>query len=188
MRLLLGCGLTRIEGYVRVDYDKAVKPDFIVNLDKLKPWPFKDNSIEEIKASNLLEHIKNIDFFMEECYRILEPEGLLHILVPHGRNHMAYSDPDHIRFFFPETFIYWSRSSFGSDGRPITRANCDFKIEKVTTHINSKAIEKFKTQEEKEFAMHHYWDVCTFINAKLRTIKPVRGGNIGKYGVQEDSK
>ena len=184
MKLLLGCGLTKTEGYVRVDYDPKVKPDVLIDLESGKKWPWDDNSVDEIKADNLLEHIKNIDHFMEQAYRVLKPDGLLHILVPHFMNYQAYYDPDHIRYFAPQSFIYWSRDTTGSDGRPVIRANCDYRIEKMTTHVDPKALSNFTHEHEKQVAMKHYWNVCTFIEARLRTIKPLRPGTIGKYGVK----
>jgi hypothetical protein len=55
IRLDLGCGQNPKEGFEGVDLygDKA---KHIVDLFKF-PWPFKDNSVDEIYASHLLEHV-----------------------------------------------------------------------------------------------------------------------------------
>jgi len=52
--------------------------------DVRKPLPFSNNSFSAIYASHLLEHLylaeaKNL---LKECYRMLEPNGVLRIVVP----------------------------------------------------------------------------------------------------------
>ena len=56
MKVNLGSGFKRIEGFVNVDDDPLVEPDYIVNVEKDK-LPFDDNSVEEIRAHHILEHI-----------------------------------------------------------------------------------------------------------------------------------
>lgn len=48
------------------------------------PWPFADDSAQEIMASHILEHFTKADGrrFLAECYRVLAPGGQLHIAVP----------------------------------------------------------------------------------------------------------
>ena len=55
IKLDLGCGLNPREGFEGVDLygDKAKHK---VDLFKF-PWPFVDNSVDEIACSHLLEHI-----------------------------------------------------------------------------------------------------------------------------------
>lgn len=55
-KLDLGCGLTPKEGYEGVDIRGNEKAKHIVDLFKF-PWPFEDNSVDEIHASHLLEHV-----------------------------------------------------------------------------------------------------------------------------------
>jgi predicted SAM-dependent methyltransferase len=57
--------------------------DIVHDLRKF-PWPFKDNSAEEIIASHIIEHLplKEGWLFLKECYRILQPGGSIYIAVP----------------------------------------------------------------------------------------------------------
>ena len=82
MKLLIGSGITKKDGYKRVDFDKTVKPDYVLNVEKQR-WPFKTNSVDKILAENVLEHLTDLDFFMEQAYRVLKPKGELEILVPY---------------------------------------------------------------------------------------------------------
>lgn len=80
MKLNLGCGHMRLEGFVNVDLAGS---DQDVDLSVF-PWPWGDYTVEGIVASHILEHFTKGDayVFMAECYRILEPFGNLHIAVP----------------------------------------------------------------------------------------------------------
>jgi len=56
MRLNLGCGNSKIDGYLNVDSQEACAPDQVVDLETF-PWPFEDNSVDEIVMSHVLEHL-----------------------------------------------------------------------------------------------------------------------------------
>jgi predicted SAM-dependent methyltransferase len=57
--------------------------DICHNLTQF-PWPFEDESVEAIIASAILEHFPREEGirFLEECYRILQPGGIMRIGVP----------------------------------------------------------------------------------------------------------
>jgi predicted SAM-dependent methyltransferase len=99
LKINLGSGLKRFDGFINVDADPAVKPDFVVNLDCSDIWlPFSDNSVVEIKAWHILEHIG--DGFiplMKELYRISKHHALLDIQVPHHQHDVFYGDITHKR-------------------------------------------------------------------------------------------
>jgi len=50
--------------------------------DLRDPLPFKDNSLDVVVASNVLEHVKDPQFVLEECKRVLSPGGRIVITVP----------------------------------------------------------------------------------------------------------
>lgn len=67
--------------------------------------PFPTGSIESIVTHHCFEHIgPGFIRLMDECHRVLCPGGPLRIIVPLFPSHTAISDPDHIRYFTPETF------------------------------------------------------------------------------------
>lgn len=80
MRLNLGCGDMKLPGWHNVDLRHA---DECVNL-AFFPWPWPDNSADEILASHILEHLeRRIGLeFLRECHRLLKPGGVLRIAVP----------------------------------------------------------------------------------------------------------
>lgn len=68
------------ESFLTAGLDKQA--DYNINLDNY-PLPFKDNSVDEIWASHILEHLKEPLDFLEECYRIMKSKSIMTIKVPH---------------------------------------------------------------------------------------------------------
>ena len=48
LKLNLGCGNQRPDGFVNVDASARCKPDILHNLETF-PWPFDDNSVAEAR-------------------------------------------------------------------------------------------------------------------------------------------
>ncbi len=44
--------------------------------------------------------------FFRECWRLLKPGGLIHIICPYGLSFAAMNDPSHTRYVMPEAFNY----------------------------------------------------------------------------------
>jgi len=80
IKLNLGSGRSLSEGFLNVDFQGS--PDIKHNLDKY-PYPFKDNSVDYILASHIIEHLEDPDKFLRECHRILKKGGRMKIKTPH---------------------------------------------------------------------------------------------------------
>lgn len=95
----LGCGKTRIPGSIGVDVSSIEDyVDIVHDLDS-SPYPFKDNSVDEIHMYHVLEHLHEPLKKMEEVHRILKTNGKLYLRVPHFSSMGAFSDITHIRPF-----------------------------------------------------------------------------------------
>lgn len=105
--LNLGCGhLTYRPNVVNVDRVHVPGVDVVHDVDVV-PWPFADGQFAEVWATNLFEHVIDPIAFIGEAWRVLEPHGLLHLLVPHWKSENAFTDPTHRRFCTERTFDYW---------------------------------------------------------------------------------
>ena len=64
--------------------DISPKADYVHNLNKERPLPFKDDSVDNIYTSNTLEHLEpiNLTSVLKEFYRVLKPGGKCRIVVP----------------------------------------------------------------------------------------------------------
>jgi ubiquinone/menaquinone biosynthesis C-methylase UbiE len=100
----VGCGCCCKPGYIGVDI-KACGQQYVRDIQQ--GLPFDDNSVDEIFCQNVLEHISNLLFVMEEFYRVLKPCALLEIIVPHYTSPNAWKDPTHIRSFNEFSMDYY---------------------------------------------------------------------------------
>ena len=105
MRLNLGCGSQLPEGWINVDYALGARiarvplfrsvnrklrlfrmewDDSIFLHDLTRPFPWADNSVRAVYSSHTLEHMTKEQGrrFLEQCYRVLEPGGVIRIVVP----------------------------------------------------------------------------------------------------------
>ncbi len=85
MKLNLGCGDDIREGYTNVDFRQTHPSVLLADLSTF-PWPFEDESADEILMLDFLEHFPyaSTPFILLECFRILKPEGTVVIQVPDG--------------------------------------------------------------------------------------------------------
>lgn len=99
MKINLGGGYKRYPGFLNVDSDKNCKPDYLVNLDDENlRLPFDDNSITEVIAHHILEHIGSGYFkLLQELYRVCSPGTIIDIKVPHPNHEVYLNDPTHRR-------------------------------------------------------------------------------------------
>lgn len=94
-RINIGCGADKREGWINVDAEARCEPDMVVDAER--PWPFPDGCAMEVLARHVLEHIQDIRNFLTEAYRVLRPDGMLDIHVPHHCSEFYWSDPTHVR-------------------------------------------------------------------------------------------
>jgi ubiquinone/menaquinone biosynthesis C-methylase UbiE len=74
------------------------------------PYPFDDNSVDEIVLDNVLEHLLNPINVLNEIYRISKAGAVIHIYVPYFRSHYSIIDPTHRNFFGVNYFNYFDPS------------------------------------------------------------------------------
>jgi len=84
MKINLGCGIHPIQGYVNIDVDKDTFADIYQDINSLG---YKENSIEEIYFSHVLEHLtkERGRRLIVEIYKWLTIGGRLIISVPDTR-------------------------------------------------------------------------------------------------------
>jgi len=109
MKLNLGCGNKKINGYIGVDFVKTKSTDIIHNLNYF-PYPFEESSIDEMLVDNVLEHLDDLILTIEEFHRILKPGGIIKINVPYAKSDGAFKDPTHKHFFTEKTFQYFTEN------------------------------------------------------------------------------
>lgn len=111
MKLIIGAGNDRINGYTTLDIRPECNPDILWDLEKT-PFPIDTNQVTELVAKNVIEHINATKFpaFINECYRIMVGDALFHIETPYGVSYERLMDPSHAVgvYFVEHTWEYLS--------------------------------------------------------------------------------
>jgi hypothetical protein len=106
LKLNLGCGYHRLEGYLNVDHFAGAKPDLVMDMESM-PWPFPDSSVTHVELRSVLEHVgqdsKTFLAIIAELWRVCAPGAEVNITVPHPRHDHFLGDPTHVRAILPST-------------------------------------------------------------------------------------
>jgi predicted SAM-dependent methyltransferase len=169
MKLDLACGQNKVKGYKGVDVIPAPGVDFVWDLEQY-PWvPFKDNSCEEINIAHYLEHVKDFLKFMDEVWRISMNGTIVKILSPYYTSIRAWQDPTHVRAISEATFQYTSKKWRVANKLDHYPMKCDFEVVSMMTYLNEPW--NVKSDEAKQFAARHYFNVVSDIYVELKAIK-----------------
>lgn len=132
--LLLGCGNSRerklrmagdpqqwYEKLITLDNDPECGADIIHDLMLWnQPIPLDDNSIDEIHAYEVLEHVgRQGDFKLffnqfKDYWRLLKPGGRFYATVPRWDNMWAWGDPGHTRIINEGTLVFLDQSQYAA--------------------------------------------------------------------------
>jgi SAM-dependent methyltransferase len=91
-KLHLGCGQNYYKGWINLDRNPDNFSDLMHDLE-VYPWPFEDNTFDEIWADQLLEHLSDVPKAVREVHRILKPGGVFSGQVPYCGSVWAFIDP-----------------------------------------------------------------------------------------------
>jgi len=82
IRLNLGCGPNKMEGWINVDSVKEFQPDLLHDITS--PLPYADLSVDAIQADGILEHFDKYMRFIIFCewVRVLKIGGTIVLGVP----------------------------------------------------------------------------------------------------------
>lgn len=107
MKIDLGCGRRKKEGYFGIDCQELDGVDLVCNCNN--PIPLDDNIADEINANDFLEHIDNNKriHIMTEIWRLLKPGGTFLSKTPSTDGRGAFQDPTHYAFWNENSFKYY---------------------------------------------------------------------------------
>ena len=96
MKLDIGCGKNKKEGYVGIDVAKDSDADIIASALSI---PVKDAVVDEINCSHLIEHLypQEAQKFFDEIFRVLKEGGEASLKVDRDwtRQRLLGKDPAH---------------------------------------------------------------------------------------------
>jgi hypothetical protein len=189
VRLNLGAGLNKIPGYVNVDREAVAAPDVLWDLEQA-PWPWPDNSVTEVLACHVFEHLGETTSswlkIMKELWRVCAHDARVFITVPHPRHDNFLSDSTHIRAITPQTFAMFDQmhnirehEAGGGESRLGLYNGVDLEVLRAGFELT----EPWRTEymanrlsgEQVSQAIGERNNVCYEIRIEARIIKPLRG-------------
>jgi len=180
MKLNIGAGDTRYNGFLNCDYDSNCNPDYVFNLEN-DTWPFEDNTVEEVIAHHVLEHLGEGYFrVIQELYRVCKHNAMIDIRVPHHRHDYFINDPTHRRPITPDGLWLFSKKyndTCKEQGAAASRLgyyyNVNFEVLDVIETPSKQYIQLFegKPKTEVELYMQEHNNIIEEVNIKLVVIK-----------------
>ena len=163
LKLNLGSGDKRIDGFVNVDHSPECKPDILLDLEAT-PWDFRDDSVTHVVLHHVLEHLgRTPEAFlaiMQELYRVCRDEAVIEITVPHPFHDNFISDPTHVRPITAMTLALFDREenlrwrAAGSANSPLAlQCGVDFRIVEFQNRLDPPAMAALKQLEERDLML-----------------------------------
>jgi hypothetical protein len=83
VKLNLGCGYEKLNGYVNIDCNEAVAPDVVLDFTT-ESFPYANGSVQQVVMFHTIEHIQKKFHLglLLEIRRVLQPEGTLLLSYP----------------------------------------------------------------------------------------------------------
>lgn len=165
MRLDLGCGKNKQEGYIGVDSRAFEGVDVVADLSKA--WPWQNETVDEVHCSHMVEHLtanERIHFVNELC-RVLKKGGKALIITPHWASARAYGDLTHQ---WPPVAEWWY-FYLSKDWRAVNAPHndlytCDFDS---TWGYGMRQDLLVRNQEYQQYALNNYKEAAQDLYATL---------------------
>jgi SAM-dependent methyltransferase len=90
----VGCGVNKYPGAIGVDRNARTRADVLCDLDHF-PYPFRDDSFDQLRAVHVIEHVSDVIRTVEEFHRLVRDGGSIHIVTPHYTDFSSFCDPTH---------------------------------------------------------------------------------------------
>lgn len=183
MKLDIGCGKNKIagEGWTGVDVHAFPGVDVVVDLTAretdvklnaasvpFKPWPWENDSIDEVHCSHFVEHLKAEEriHFVNELHRILKPKAQARIITPHWASERSYGDLTHqwppvVGFWF----FYLDEAWRAGNAPHNDQYKCHFPG--TTWHFALRPDLVSRASEYQQYALMNYKEAATDMIATL---------------------
>lgn len=175
LKLDLGCGNNKKEGFTGVDRRKFASVDVVAELTSV--WPWDESSVDEVHMSHVLEHFTGIQrvHIFNELWRVLKPGCAATIITPHWNSNRAYGDFTHQWPPVSEMLYYYLSKDWRATNAPDNDFQwnpegykCDFE---VTWGNGMHPQLMTRNQEYQQFAMTWYKEAIQDLHANLKAKK-----------------
>ena len=181
--LELGCGRTKMDGFLGIDRFDLPGVDIVADLNK--EIPLRDNSVSRVYACHSLEHLDDLSFIMSEIYRVCEHGAIVTIFAPYYLQSTNLSNPFHKHVFLETTFrAYTSAKTTLIDKREYAiphapdwgigesdNSVCDVDFRTLRLDFTYLPDYYLYSDDELRFFRHSRYNVCEMILYNLAVVK-----------------
>lgn len=179
MKLDIGCGKKKQDGYIGIDVLELEGVDLIGDL-RVAPWRLKrasdgtsmvlkDGSVSEVYSNHFLEHLTGLErvSFFNELYRVMEVGAEARIITPHWSHERAYGDPTHQWPPITSMMYFYLIKEWRDLNASYVGYNCDFGVVMTGYHDQNDTWISYRNQETKSVLMTRNINTTTDLVAVL---------------------
>lgn len=172
VKLDIGCGKSKKEGFIGIDRLKFDGVDIVLNVGR-EPLPFEAITVDEVHMSHFVEHLTREERcqLMNELSRVMKSGAKATIIVPSWSSSRAYGDPTHEWPPIGEMWFHYLKKEFRETQAPHTDQQhlawgyaCDFD---ATWGYGIHQTLMTRNQEFQQFALNFYKEAAQDIHATL---------------------
>lgn len=172
MRIDIGCGPNKAEGFIGLDQHPFDGVDHVLILGRER-LPFDDDTVDEARMSHFLEHLAARERcqLLNELHRVMKTGAQCAVICPHWASSRAYGDPTHQWPPIGEMFWYYLKREWRDQNAPHTDAKhwpdgyaCDFE---ATWGYGMHPMLTTRNAEFQQFAMNFYKEAAQDLHATL---------------------
>ena len=169
LKLDIAGGKSKGPGFIGIDEVSRDGVDEVVDLGSY-PWTqFADNSASEIVINHYMERVVDLSAFMDEVWRIAEDGAKVTIISSYYTSVRAWADPFTKRAISEATFPFFNKIWRKDNGLESRLIRCDFDMVNYALFFNEPWNQK--SEEAKQFAIKHYWNVVADFLVELKVKK-----------------
>lgn len=165
LKIILGGGRQKRDGWLNLDIIAHPEVDIVCDLNK--GIPLHDDTVIEMQARHVLEHLESISFITEEMWRVSKSNARIIIKTPYYASIGAFKDPTHKSFITEYTFDYFSVRR-NETNLPDYHYHALFDIEYIGYIWSSPWI---RFMPFKSFLRRHFLNIARTIIIILRVVK-----------------
>lgn len=175
MKLHLGCGKTRMDGWLNVDQVEVPGvTDMCVDLDSGDLALMLDpDSVDESLGLHVIEHLSNPLDFMAALWSVTKPGGTVTFETPYGSSDDAWEDPTHVRPYFVNSWGYFGQPFYF---RADYGYAADWRVAELTLAVDAGRWAD-SAPADVLAAVQSERNVVEFMRVTLEAVKPARAAD-----------
>jgi SAM-dependent methyltransferase len=156
----IGCGEQKRAGAIGIDRRRLKGVDVVCDLEQ--GLPFQDGTVSAAYLIHTIEHIRDLNRFMEELHRACCPGAKVFIKTPYYTSREAFVDPTHVRCMTEDTFKYFEFPNYYD-------LSCNFRTISIE-YAMRKPFDRLPAHFQKR-ARRYLWNVCIEMDVVLEAVR-----------------